>query len=115
MQNAEREITASLAMQEQDLLNGVAAFIGQHRDDGTDMATARALIGRYAEDGLHRWQASAEASLRAQSERIAGNLRDLVDGMEWQVIDRAGGPYPRTAFHRAQAGRLPGHRRGADS
>ena len=98
VQNAEREITASLAMQEQDLLNGVAAFIGQHRGDVTDMATARALIGRYAEEGLHRWQASAEASLRAQSERIVGNLRDLVDGMEWQVIDRAGGPYPRTAF-----------------
>ena len=98
VQNAEREITASLAMQEQDLLNGVAAFLAQHRDDVTDTAAARALVGRYAEDGLHRWQASAEASLRAQSGRIAGNLRDLVDGMEWQVIDRAGGPYPRTPF-----------------
>ena len=98
VRNAEREITASLTMQEQDLLNGVAAFIGQHRDEAVDVATARSLIGRYAEDGLQRWQAGAEASLRVQSERIAGNLRDLVDGMEWQVIDRAGGPYPRAAL-----------------
>jgi hypothetical protein len=96
--NAEREIIASLAMQEQDLLTGVATFIAEHRDDVTDVAAARTLIGQYTEDGLNRWQASAEASLRAQSERITDNLRDLVDGMEWQVIDRAGGPYPRAAF-----------------
>lgn len=101
-QTAEREITASLVMHEQDLLNGVAAFITQHRDEVADMATARALVGKYTEDGLSRWQAGAEASLRAQSERIADNLRSLVDGMEWHVIDRAGGPYPRTPFTAAR-------------
>jgi hypothetical protein len=101
-QTAEREITASLAMHEQDLLKGVAAFIAQHRDEVADMATARSLVGKYAEDGLRRWQAGAEASLRAQSERIADNLRSLVNGMEWPVIDRAGGPYPRTPFTAAR-------------
>ncbi len=102
IQTAEREITASLAMQEQDLLNGTAAYIAQHRDEVADVAAARALVGQYAEDGLRRWQAGAQLSLRAQAERIAGNVRDLVDGMQWQVIDRAGGPYPRTALTAAR-------------
>lgn len=117
-QNAEREITASLAMQEQDLLNGVAAFVAQHRDEIVDITAAETLIGRYADNGLSGWQASAEAALRAQSERISDNLRDLIDGMEWQVIDRAGGPHPRTPFTAARldtvlatgAARTPGIR-----
>lgn len=101
-QTAEREITASLAMHEQDLLNGVAAYIARHRDEVANPADARALVGKYTEDGLRRWQAAAEASLRAQSQRIADNLRSLVNGMEWHVIDRAGGPYPRTPFTAAR-------------
>ncbi len=96
--NGEREITSSLAMLEQDLLNGIPAFIAQHRGDAVDVAAARELIGQYVGEGLQRWLASAGASLRAQSDRISDNLGDLIDGMDWHLIDRAGGPHPRAPF-----------------
>jgi hypothetical protein len=100
--NAEREITSSLAMLEQDLLAGIPAFIAQHRGDAVDVAAARELIGRYVGEGLQRWLASAGASLDTQSDRISDNLRDLIDGMDWHVIDRAGGPHPRVMLTAAR-------------
>ncbi len=100
--NAEREITASLAMLEQDLLSAVPAFIAEHRSEAVDVAAARELIGRYADDGLQRWMASAGTSLRGHSDRINDNIHDLIDGMDWPVIDRIGGPHPRTPFTAAR-------------
>jgi hypothetical protein len=95
---AELEITASLTMLEQDLLNGVPAFVGRRCEDVADAAAARTVLRQYADEGLRRWLGSAAASLRAQSDRINDNLHELVDGMEWHVINRTGVPYSPMSF-----------------
>ncbi|MCZ0984485.1 hypothetical protein O1M54_00180 [Streptomyces diastatochromogenes] len=67
---AEREVAAALRMLEQDLQRDVKRFLERHREELSEPARVRSLVGSCVDRGIQRWAATTGPGLRARAARI---------------------------------------------
>ncbi|MFI1369218.1 hypothetical protein [Streptomyces griseochromogenes] len=74
---AEREVAAALRMLEQDLQRDVRPFLERHREELSEPARMRSLVGSCVDRGIHRWAATTGPGLRARAARIDFAVSEL--------------------------------------
>ncbi|WP_265564581.1 hypothetical protein [Streptomyces hygroscopicus] len=74
---AEQEVAAALRMLEQDLLRDVKRFLESHREELSEPARVRSLVGSCVDRGVGRWAATTGPGLRARAARIDFAVSEL--------------------------------------
>ncbi|GIH29430.1 hypothetical protein Aph01nite_77400 [Acrocarpospora phusangensis] len=83
----ERQVAASLQMLEQDLVNGLEAYLSRHRQQLSDSG-AVAVVNRYYEQGVQRWRRTNAAAFSARVAQINSETADLLDDVDWDLVNR---------------------------
>ncbi len=115
----ERQLTASLKTLEQDLLQGVHAYMAArlpHFDPSRDEARLTSVVTEYVASGSQAWKAKAESILAVRSEELQSDTDLILSDLDWKLVNAAsqaaGGAadYPGTLLEnlaQPQAANLP--------
>ncbi|WP_336116079.1 hypothetical protein [Streptomyces sp. PTD9-10] len=79
---AEREVAAALRMLEQDLQRDVKRFLERHREELSEPARVRSLVGSCVDQGIQRWAATTGPGLRARAARIDFAVCELIHRLD---------------------------------
>lgn len=105
----ERQLTASLAMLEQDLLHDVEGYLDQHQKELSDPAALRQLATDFIARGVDRWRVQMEDTIRDGTWLSRRDSEQLFDGVDWDLVNewapRGGGGYPQAILNKLQAAR----------
>ncbi len=86
----ERQLTASLQTLEQDLLDGVHAYLAPrlpHFDPGRDEARLTSLVTEYISAAANAWKENAENILAVRSGELQSDTDSILHGPDWAIVN----------------------------
>ena len=96
----ERQLIASLQTLEQDLLQGLHAYLAPRLpqfDPGRDESRLNAIVTEYIASAARAWKGNAETILATRSGELQSDTDAILHGLDWAVVNAAAGEAPLRA------------------